>query len=454
MLFLATVFILTLWIPASTGLGLPRGAWLVLVGFFSSELVTWLGLDTGLRWQSISGMILNVIVPILVFVWAFQIDHRIFRRELKLNLLVSTPLFLLCTVLTAYWLYYTIGFPTHFTLIVAVLTAMILASSDPEAIDGAKAKSKVTSEAESPEATADEKSHQNKAKRKATLRLLENESLINETLAVVAFAVLLDLAAMPMDKFMPLSFAIDLAYTLVLGLLVGALLAAAGVCLLRSLSGTHEQAMLILAIAASAYYLAEIELGASGVLAVFVCGILFGRGYGNYSDNASSKQSDEIGIASPVSTICTLSERSANSLLYLLAGISVTLAMFAEQWLAMVLGIIGVLLARLMVVYGLLVPLAHIMPLTRWRKRSQKEDKQQRPFETPLLAFGGTKGSVALALALSLPFTVPSWYTVQAIVYGVVLFSLFIQAPLVSAWLASSSNSGTELTSTLDEKKP
>ncbi len=36
---------------------------------------------------------------------------------------------------------------------------------------------------------------------------------------------------------------------------------------------------------------------------------------------------------------------------------------------------------------------------------------------------------LTLALALSLPFELDYWWTVQSIAFGVVLFSLFVQAP-------------------------
>jgi len=46
-----------------------------------------------------------------------------------------------------------------------------------------------------------------------------------------------------------------------------------------------------------------------------------------------------------------------------------------------------------------------------------------------LMSVGGLRGAVTLALALSLPLELEGWWTVQSIAYGVVLFSLFIQAP-------------------------
>ena len=46
-----------------------------------------------------------------------------------------------------------------------------------------------------------------------------------------------------------------------------------------------------------------------------------------------------------------------------------------------------------------------------------------------LLFWGGLRGAVTVALVLSLPATLEGFYTIQGIVYGVVIFTLFIQAP-------------------------
>ena len=45
--------------------------------------------------------------------------------------------------------------------------------------------------------------------------------------------------------------------------------------------------------------------------------------------------------------------------------------------------------------------------------------------------WGGTRGAIAVALALSLSTDIPHWYLIQSMVYGVALFGLAIQTPLV-----------------------
>ncbi|MCH9692649.1 MAG: cation:proton antiporter, partial [Gammaproteobacteria bacterium] len=44
-----------------------------------------------------------------------------------------------------------------------------------------------------------------------------------------------------------------------------------------------------------------------------------------------------------------------------------------------------------------------------------------------MLSWGGLRGAIAIALVLSLPTDLPYWWTVQSMVFGVVLFSILIQ---------------------------
>jgi CPA1 family monovalent cation:H+ antiporter len=48
-----------------------------------------------------------------------------------------------------------------------------------------------------------------------------------------------------------------------------------------------------------------------------------------------------------------------------------------------------------------------------------------------MMVWGGIRGAVAIALALSLSIEIPHWYTIQSAVYGVALFSLVVQTPLL-----------------------
>ena len=70
------------------------------------------------------------------------------------------------------------------------------------------------------------------------------------------------------------------------------------------------------------------------------------------------------------------------------------------------------------------------MPLVNVLSREKVPLSQQH-----ILAWGGLRGAVTLALALSIPIELDYWWTIQSIAFGVVIFTLFIQAPILHSYL-------------------
>jgi CPA1 family monovalent cation:H+ antiporter len=107
--------------------------------------------------------------------------------------------------------------------------------------------------------------------------------------------------------------------------------------------------------------------------------------------------------------------------------------MFTERWLAMLIGIAGVIIARAIGIFTFVPLLSRILPV----------DAIPRSYQA-VMFWGGLRGAVTLALALSLPTTLDYWWTIQSIAFGVVLFTLFIQAltigPLIRHYNLDKSN--------------
>jgi CPA1 family monovalent cation:H+ antiporter len=88
---------------------------------------------------------------------------------------------------------------------------------------------------------------------------------------------------------------------------------------------------------------------------------------------------------------------------------------------------LGVLLGRTVIVYGALLPYNAI---ARWyRTRRQGEPARGRPSPVPgawrpLMVLSGLRGALSIALALSLPATLPDRNLIASVVYGVVLITL------------------------------
>lgn len=108
---------------------------------------------------------------------------------------------------------------------------------------------------------------------------------------------------------------------------------------------------------------------------------------------------------------------AANVSVFLIMGAVITVEKLEQRWLAMLIAIFSLTLARAISVYGVLVVFALFKNL-RVSLTGQT-----------VLVRGGLRGAVTLALALSLLTSLDYWWTVQSIAFGVVMFSLFIQAP-------------------------
>ena len=169
----------------------------------------------------------------------------------------------------------------------------------------------------------------------------------------------------------------------------------------------NQQSFVIISIlsAYSSFILAADVLHFSGVIAVLACGLTLGA--------VSAGQFTETSFASQ---LWSLLAKIAECLIFLLAGITITLGMFVDQWLAILIGIAAVIFARIVIIFGTF-PFLSLLPGVQPVLLNQQT----------ILVWGGVRGTVTLALALSLPLTLDYWYTIQSIAYGVVIFTLFTQ---------------------------
>ncbi|MEE9304563.1 MAG: cation:proton antiporter, partial [Thiotrichaceae bacterium] len=159
------------------------------------------------------------------------------------------------------------------------------------------------------------------------------------------------------------------------------------------------------------YLLAEKYFQVSGLLAVLVTGLLLNAATQN------TKKTDKVS-QDFLYSMWRYYAFVAKSMLFILLGISIRPSLLADQWLAIVVGIVAVLIARAAIIFMGLWLIGHLHKSDQfaWQDKG-------------ILYWGNIKGSVTIALVLSLPTTLPYSYTIQGITYGVVLFSLLLQAP-------------------------
>jgi len=173
------------------------------------------------------------------------------------------------------------------------------------------------------------------------------------------------------------------------GAAIGALAGVLASLLLRWL-GARASIITLLA-AYAGYLIAETRIGVSGVMASLACGLIISRSV----RGAEAQQRQQLDMWwKQLGWI-------ANSALFLLAGATITLAMFEERWLAMLLGIAAALLTRLTGVWAA-GGLTSLIP---------RQDSISVGYRL-MMTVGGVRGAVTLALALSLPVELEGWWTV------------------------------------------
>lgn len=242
---------------------------------------------------------------------------------------------------------------------------------------------------------------------------IAGESLFNDGFAVVVF---LGIAGIASGKA---GGAMDVAILFIEevfgGIALGFVLGAIGYWLLRSLDEYIVEILITLALVTGGYALA-LRLHFSGPLAMVVAGLLLG----NHGRRFAMSETTRIHL----DTFWELVDELLNIILFLLIGLEVLVITFDRQ--SVVLGLLAiplVLLARFLAVGGVVHALAPIRDFKRGVVR--------------LLTWGGLRGGISVALALSLPSS-PEREVIVTMTYVIVVFSVLIQGLTVASliqWL-------------------
>jgi len=329
--------------------------------------------------------LLNGMLSFLLFAGALHVDLHGLRSRLAAITAMATIGVLLSTFVVgtlSWYLFGLIGLELPF--IWALAFGALISPTDPVAVLGMLKTIRVP---ESVEAK------------------IAGESLFNDGVGVVVFLIVVAIAAGgPGAEIGPLEVARLFAQEALGGALLGAV---AGYITYRALATLDEYAlevMLTLALVTVTYSLAH-ALHVSGPIAVVIAGIFIGN---HGVTHAMSERTRRYLLG-----FWELLDEILNSLLFLVIGLEVLVIrvdiVSAE---AALLAIPIVLLARFI---GVSVPLSLL---------SLKESFTKGAI--PVLVWGGLRGGISVALALSLPEG-PEKGPILAVTYAVVVFSIVVQ---------------------------
>jgi CPA1 family monovalent cation:H+ antiporter len=228
------------------------------------------------------------------------------------------------------------------------------------------------------------------------------ESLFNDGVAVVLFLVVSGLAVSgkPFDAG---DAALLFAEEALGGALFGLLIGAAAYAMLKSVDNYQLEVLITLALVSGGYALAH-ALHLSGPIAMVVAGLLIGNRGRSFAMSESTRRH--------LDAFWELVDEVLNAVLFLIIGLEV-LAVDGETafLLAGALMIPVVLIARWVSV---------ALPVRLLR------DRELSPDTVKVLTWGGLRGGISVALALSLP-PGPERELLLTVSYVVVVFSILVQ---------------------------
>jgi len=232
---------------------------------------------------------------------------------------------------------------------------------------------------------------------------IAGESLFNDGIGIVTFMTLLAIAV-GSQEVSASSISILLAEELIGGIVIGLVVGAVGFYLLYTIESYAVETLITLAMAVGGYALAE-ALHGSAPIAVVVAGLVVG--------NHGRKYAMEEQTREHLFTFWDLTDELLNLVLFGLIGLEIiALSLSMQSILPGLLCIPIVLLARFLSVG---VPLSLIRPFRSFT-----------PHAVSILTWGGLRGAVSVALALSLP-AFEGREIVLAATYSVVVFSILVQ---------------------------
>ena len=362
---------------AARQLRVPYTAGLVIIGL----IVT---LIARVDIQISPNLILAFLVPPLIFEAAFHLNISELRKNLTPILLLAVIGVILTTVLVGA----IVSWGTGLAISSALVFGALVSATDPVSVVALFRSMGVP---------------------KRLQVLLEGESLFNDGTAIVVFDLVLVLALAGISNFQLVNGLGDFVRVVGGGVLVGWLLGMVASQVISRIDDYLIETALTCVLAYGAYLIAEHFLGVSGVLAVVAAGLV----NGNIGPHGMSPTTRIVVI-----NFWEFAAFLANSFIFLLIGLGINLQDLSHAGYLVVWAIAAVLIARAAGIYGI-SRISGNIPI-KWQH---------------VLFWGGLRGAISLALALSLPAALANANEIRFMAFGVVLFTLLVQgftmAPLV-----------------------
>lgn len=235
--------------------------------------------------------------------------------------------------------------------------------------------------------------------------VMGGESLFNDGVAVVAFTLLVGIP-LGLEEFSTSTTIARFFIFVGIGTGIGSLIGFGISYLTQRFDLPLVEQSLTLVSAYGTYVITE-ELGGSGVIGVVTVGMILG----NFGSRIGMNPRTRLLITEFWDFLAFF----VNSIVFLLIGDQINYASLGKSLDLITITVGAVIVTRAIAIYGL-------GGLSNWLVKSQIGLREQT-----VLWWGGLRGSVSIALALSVPVALPGRDVIIDIVFGVVLFTLLVQ---------------------------
>lgn len=371
-------------LPAAIGLMLVSLIFsfvILIIGYFYPPLTVMV--EARLENVNFSELLLESMLSFMLFSGAIHIKYEDLRSEKLSIILFSTVSVLISTVVVGFSAYYLLNiFGIEIQLIHALLFGALISPTDPIAVLSILKSAGVSKSLETK---------------------IAGESLFNDGVAVVVFITILKLAQP--------GTAVDLPGVLMLfgqeavgGVLLGIVIGVIGYKLIASIDNYQVEVLITLAVVMGGYTLSH-YIHVSGPLAMVVAGIITGNHGKQYGMSHVT--------AEYIDKFWELIDEILNAILFVLIGLEVLILESSPTiiWVSLIILVVSILTRFI----SLWIPSLFI---------KLKEEITRKTLV--ILTWGGLRGGISIALALSIPteFHKEVWVTIT---YVIVCFSILVQ---------------------------